>query len=198
MNQVDPHRSYFRKIFITLAFIFLSGCAGQGTFTYISPNYKTNSISRANVLVLPFITEFMSPNQRMRFYENKNRLHRPITSKEINLIDNYLPLILQERTPATITVFETQKISDTITLAEDSLTTEDGRRFPVFVPEKTGLNYSDAVPDFLFLVLKHYFTLFIGRFIPPCITSSLVTFPSASNSKLIFRCPESTSNSESE
>lgn len=146
-----------RLFFISILFVFaFGGCASSLNYQYLAPEYRDSRQSNSTVLVLPYISKIVSPSQRELINTRKIAEKKPVTGKEIDLLESYLKLILAEKAIAKIIVgdesFETSKIG----LELKSFLFEDNKNAEMFVPLKP-INIKEEKPNYILIIEDIYF-----------------------------------------
>lgn len=135
----------------------LIACSSADRFIYIAPEYKNLNQSNVEILIMPLISTLLESDQLHNFIEKKNQNKQLLTSKEIELIDNYLPILLAENTFAKIIKAEKQLINKQIKFNYISTQNNSDSSNMMYMPEVKDLIYDGKNPDYLFFIEDAYF-----------------------------------------
>lgn len=135
----------------------LMACSGADRFIYVAPEYKNLNQSNVEILIMPLISTLLDNDQLHNFIEKKNQNKQLLTSKEIELIDNYMPILLAENTFAKIIKAEKQLINKRIKFSYVSAQNNSDSSNMMYMPEVKDLIYDGKNPDYLFFIEDVYF-----------------------------------------
>lgn len=140
---------------ITIPLIAL-GCGTSGNFQYIAPEYRSDKQSNATLLVLPYISKIVSPEQREIINQKKNSERKPVTSKEISFLENYLYPILAEKAIAKIIIADETNDNSKIGFELKPLIDDETQSIEMFVPLQK-ISYKEERPDYILIIEDLYF-----------------------------------------
>jgi len=163
---LKQYRNHITSLLLT--FVLLS-CTASDRFTFVAPEYKNLNQSGVEILIMPFITNLFETNQLQEYIERKNRSKETLTAKEMELLENYIPILLAENSFSKITKAEKKSLKTPIKfdhiIPEGSDTTKR-----VYVPRIKNLTYEDIIPKYIFFIEDAYFNktgdekgVFMGR-----------------------------------
>ncbi|MBS3945040.1 MAG: hypothetical protein KGZ42_06040 [Melioribacter sp.] len=163
---MKQYRNHITSLLLT--FVLLS-CTASDRFTFVAPEYKNLNQSGVEILIMPFITNLFETNQLQEYIERKNRSKETLTAKEMELLENYIPILLAENSFSKITKAEKKSLKTPIKfdhiIPEGSDTTKR-----VYVPRIKNLTYEDIIPKYIFFIEDAYFNktgdekgVFMGR-----------------------------------
>lgn len=166
MEILKQYRNHITSLLLT--FVLLS-CTASDRFTFVAPEYKNLNQSGVEILIMPFITNLFETNQLQEYIERKNRSKETLTAKEMELLENYIPILLAENSFSKITKAEKKSLKTPIKfdhiIPEGSDTTKR-----VYVPRIKNLTYEDIIPKYIFFIEDAYFNktgdekgVFMGR-----------------------------------
>ncbi len=166
MEILKKYRNHITSLLLT--FVLLS-CTASDRFTFVAPEYKNLNQSGVEILIMPFITNLFETNQLQEYIERKNKSSETLTTKEIELLENYIPILLAENSFSKITKAEKKSLKTPIKfdhiIPEGSDTTKR-----VYVPRIKNLTYEDIIPKYIFFIEDAYFNksgdekgVFMGR-----------------------------------
>lgn len=154
--MVKNLRNYRNQILIMILSVLLLSCTASDRFTFVAPEYKSLNQSGVEILVMPFISSLFENGQLRDFIERKNKSKETLTAKEIELLENYVPILLAENSFAKITRAEKKDLKTPIKFqyvnAEEGDTSKK-----VYVPEIKNLIYDEIMPKYLFFVEDAFF-----------------------------------------
>ncbi len=160
------YRSSITVLFLS---VILISCMASDRFTFVAPEYKNLNQSGVEILIMPFITNLFETNQLQEYIERKNRSKETLTTKEIELLENYIPILLAENSFSKITKAEKKSLKTPIKfnyiIPEGSDTAKR-----IYVPQIKNLTYEDIIPKYIFFIEDAYFNksgdekgVFMGR-----------------------------------
>ncbi|NMB81069.1 MAG: hypothetical protein GYA14_04570 [Ignavibacteria bacterium] len=149
-------QKYKNQILIMLFSILLLSCAPTDRFTFVAPEYKRLNQSGVEILVMPFISTLFDNGQLHDYIERKNKSKETLTAKEIELLENYVPILLAENSFAKITRAEKKDLNTPIKFQYVNAEIGDTSK-KVFVPEIKNLVYDEIMPKYLFFVEDAFF-----------------------------------------
>lgn len=144
------------KLTLLLSLVLIA-CSSADRFIYIAPEYKNLNQSNVEILIMPLISTLLESDQLHNFIEKKNQNKQLLTSKEVELIDNYLPILLAENTFAKIIKAEKQLIQKQIKFNYVSAQSNPDSSNMMYMPEIKDLIYDGKNPDYLFFIEDAYF-----------------------------------------
>lgn len=153
--------SYLKKILVftllaVIVFVNYS-CSVSDRFTYVAPEYKNLNQSGVQILIMPFISSLLENDQLNEFINRKNASKQMLTTKEVELIENYMPVLLSENTFAKIIKANKESIKSPLKFSYKSPGSDfDSTQF-VYIPDVKGFAYEDNIPNYLFFVQDAYF-----------------------------------------
>ncbi len=137
--------------------MILISCSGSDRFTYVAPEYKNLNQSNVEILIMPFISTLLESDQLHTFIEKKNQTKQLLTTKEIELIDNYMPILLAENTFAKIIKADKGLIRARIKFNYVATQHKSDSSNMMYLPEVKNLIYDGRKPDYLFFIEDAYF-----------------------------------------
>jgi len=152
---------YMKKISLFALLVLIvfvnNSCSVSDRFTYVAPEYKNLNQSGVQILIMPFISSLLENDQLAEFINRKNASKQMLTSKEIELIDNYIPVLLSENTFAKIVKANKESIKSPLKFEYKSPGNEFDSTQLVYIPDVRGFSYEENIPNYLFFVEDAYF-----------------------------------------
>jgi hypothetical protein len=124
---------------------------------YVADEYKNLQQSGVNILVMPFISNLLESSQVQGFFEKKNKAKQYLTAKEIELLENYMPIFLEENTFAKVTKAEKETIKSKIKFNYISLEEKEDTTTQFYLPNLNQYAYDGVIPQYLFFVQDAFF-----------------------------------------
>lgn len=153
VKYLKQYKNLFAKLLIVILFV---SCTASNQFKFVAPEYKNLNQSGVEILVMPFITTLLESEQLGNFIERKNKAKETLTSKEIELIENYIPIFLSENSFAKITKAEKKYLQTPIkfnyVFGENS---DSSKKF--YVPQLKNFVYEEIMPKYIFFIEDAFF-----------------------------------------
>jgi hypothetical protein len=130
------------------------GCSSS-QMQYIRPEYKEKKEFNSVVMVMPFIPKYFSALEKEKYYERKNAEHKYLTTREIELFDNYMAQLISENTQ--VNILKPGADFDPVDfLAKDVLELKD-QKIELYVPSGSRKNFKDIIPNYVILFNDIFF-----------------------------------------
>ncbi len=145
-------------LFSVLVFtsFLLSGCASGNNFQFVSEDYKDKKQSNVTIMAIPYIAKALSQEQRTFFIDKKSKQNRPVSSREIELMENYIKSLLSENTFAKIIIPDPNYNFSSVKFEYANVSDNEKNIFEAFVP-KNQISYNNEIPDYIMIVEDIFF-----------------------------------------